>query len=390
MKCSHTLALLSAAVAATLATSLMTGCEADESAPSPPRATFFPTDDKANENAKKREEENKGKQLPTAGPEFPGQSLGTPYSATMITADVATDTAPAMHSDTPAPRSDTPLVAENPPAAPLPTAAPKPTTPSFGTLPHLNTLPTDHYAEGSVSVPGVAYSADFSLGQAIPLPSLPHRNWPVTVIAAQAGVVDHNPTYFHHLPEVYPNLDLFTSTDTGYGTLTTPGAANAAPVVTNVVGNTPGLASAELRNAITGTGTQFNNALAYPQLNSANTNALNAVGLNANGTAGFPTTGTSITALGSDIAESFWLIPQTIALPFEMILEHPFDHVQSRVTVKDPLFLGYLPDGPIVPSAYPGTVQWKYPWTRDLSSTQPITTGTAGGETPDMTPKDRP
>ena len=392
MKYARTFALISAA-AATFASTLLVGCETvDESAPTPPRP-FLNVDDKAAERAKQREEEKKGKELPPAGgPEFPGQSNADPFAPTVITADdlgtaPASATAPATSAEPTTPAA--PLVSATAPTPPLPAAPAAPTVYTFGTLPHLNTLPKDHYAEGSVSIPGIDYPADFYLGQVLPLPEAQHRDWPTTAITVKVAVSNHNPTYFTLLADRHPNLALFTTPDNGYGSQTSVGAVNVAPLITAPVGNVPGINCKSLTRFITKTGNYINSGLAMPPLGGLGTAGLNKAGLN---TSSFPALGSAAAGFGSDLGESAWFMLQTVALPAEMIVQHPLSHVQSFVPLDDPNFHGYLPEtGLIAPTAYPGVITWRYPWTRDINSTQPATmNANSPTTTPDMEPKEHP
>jgi hypothetical protein len=81
------------------------------------------------------------------------------------------------------------------------------------------------------------------------------------------------------------------------------------------------------------------------------------------------------------------MVWETVTLPVQMWKQPPLTHVQTFVSplsvFNDPVFLGAISDGgPVAPTAYPGAVHWKYPWTRPLGNMQNIST-----EVPELTPE---
>ena len=371
--------ILAAAVAGALATGALSGCEVDDSLPSRPRQPWFNADEKSQDNAKKREEEKKPRELPTGGQEYPGQTDARPMDgAGVIMLDVA-DTAPATGPGTlPA---TAPAATTEPAGATTVVAAAPPLPPagaSWGTLPHLHTQALDHYADGYTVVPGVAYAAEHQWGQVLPLPNAPHRAWPTTKVNYEPGLANHNPTYYSLAADRYPDLSLFATPDrTGYGSGTGAAPVNAATIETTAGGTS--LTTVPVYSK-------------YIKLNGAGTSLLTKNGFDVSG---LPAGGTMIVGLGNELViESPWFIAQTIWLPVRMYKRNPWSLVQSRVSQNDPLYLEYMPDaGAIVPTAYPGQIRWTYPWTRDLNatpSTIPDLTTTTPANTSDMEPKERP
>lgn len=89
-------------------------------------------------------------------------------------------------------------------------------------------------------------------------------------------------------------------------------------------------------------------------------------------------TGTYAGNIVADLYEVPWFYVNTAILPALMVIQEPFAQVRTERLGQDPRFLGYLPGGPIAPSAEPGLVTWDYPFLRGNTETAP------SGTQPDM------
>ncbi|HUO09544.1 MAG TPA: hypothetical protein VM008_14640 [Phycisphaerae bacterium] len=177
--------------AAVLATGMMNGCEADESAPTRPRTQNILTpDEKAKENADKRVTEPEQREMPTGRTEFPGQSRATPKptpnapgSTPIVTADAGSWT--WSHFRTPTNDYDQYNYGGGP-------------------VPPLNEHPGKAPTPGSTPVPGTPWSIGHYWGEIAPLDNYPHRAWPDEQVTYVDPLVKHNPVYFYDLQKQLP------------------------------------------------------------------------------------------------------------------------------------------------------------------------------------------
>jgi hypothetical protein len=341
-------------LAASVASSLLIGCEADDSMPTRPRPPWINPDE--NDAAKKREEEKKGRDVPGSGSEFPGQSRGGEGNGKVVTA--------------------------------LSIEGPKKKDNAWGTMPHLHTLPRDQYAQGEVAVPDTDYTVDFSWGQVAAMKEAPSRGWQETKTAYQGAVVNHNPTYFMSLEEASHRVAAFTVPDeSGFGSGSTVGRANIPRTWTSenptrllsfldTMGIDRPESGSVLRFNMNGDGTRFLNDPRW----HLNTSILNQAGFSGE----YPSTSSVLGSIGGTVLETAWIGVEGVMLPYLMYQQHPFTAVQTGVggwqaRYRDPVYEGALPT--VVgssPTAYPGEVKWTYPWTRPLGA--PPTTNPGSGE----------
>ncbi|MGN6367569.1 MAG: hypothetical protein ACTHN5_04845 [Phycisphaerae bacterium] len=167
------------------------GCEADESAPTRPRTQgILAPDEKAKDNAEKRETEEQKRDLPTGRSEFPGQSRVDPEQMPagerpVVLAD-AGGSKPAGWSGFATPIDN--YTNDNYGGGPVPPLNPKP-----------GANPTP----GSAPVPGTPWHVDFDWGEIGPLAGVEHRAWPEDGTSYVAADVKHDPVYyFSILPQV--------------------------------------------------------------------------------------------------------------------------------------------------------------------------------------------
>ena len=193
MKSTHAFLLATVVVG----TGMNYGCEADESAPTRPRTQNILTpDEKAKDNAEKREIEPQKRDLPTGAQEFPGQSRATP-------------------SEMPGDEADKPVVladagsagaADSSKGTGFQTPIDDYTKYNYGNgpVPPLNTKPGQQPTPGSTAVPGTSWTLDHYWGEIAPLESAPHRAWPDDQTTYVQADVKHNPLYYFsiqpHLP----------------------------------------------------------------------------------------------------------------------------------------------------------------------------------------------
>ena len=184
MKLTHAF-LLAAAV---VASGMSVGCEADESAPTRPRTQNILTpDQKARDNAEKREIEPQKRDLPTGGAEFPGQSRATP---TEESGDNPVVLADAGSSDGVGFRTPVDTYTKN--------------NYGNGPVPPLNQKPGQQPTPGSAAVPGTPWSVDFDWGEIAPLDNYPHRAWPDDQTTYVQADVKHNPVYYFNIQPHLP------------------------------------------------------------------------------------------------------------------------------------------------------------------------------------------
>ncbi|HVS70684.1 MAG TPA: hypothetical protein VHQ47_05455 [Phycisphaerae bacterium] len=263
---------------------MMTGCDADMSAPTRPRTrNVLGPQNGGQQNAEQREEEAPARAVPQdRGGEFPGQSKG-PAGGGKGEGRVAT------------------LSSVNLPVTQFNTDFYK------GMIPHLPEKPPAHPTIGSVPVAGTGWRVQFWWGENLPMESYPHRNWPESQTTYQAAQVKHDPTYYWYFQDFVPGAN---------------------------------------KNVGTFAGDYY-----------------------------------------SDLYEVPWFYVNTAILPALMVIQEPFSQVRTERLGADPIYLGYLPPGPIVPSPPPGEITWEYPFltngpqTFSGTSTMPAaTTATPGME----------
>jgi len=177
------------ALAVAVSVGVLGGCESDPSAPKRPRTYLSPVspDEKAKENAQKRELETPNREVPN-GKEFPGASSvgGTP----IITAGVVAKDL----------------------SAPIPTNGSSGRFPEnryennwyTGLLPHLPEDPGSEPMTGSTRAPLSDQWIDHSWGQVMTLKDVPRRNWPAITANYLAANVKYNPVYFTTLQNRLP------------------------------------------------------------------------------------------------------------------------------------------------------------------------------------------
>jgi hypothetical protein len=208
-------ALATASVLVIVGSSLLAGCEADESAPSRPRAQgVLAPDEKAKDNAFNRETEAPKRDLPTSGAEFPGQSSITPVllpgERTVITAAAGGAGGSGANGMASSGSAATPSAQANVNVLPYGTfKAPESVynginygTP--GNLPALQTNPSYTPTPGSTAVPNISLTLSHSWGEVLPLKNYPHRDWPQTQTTYVAADVKHNPVYYFDIQDQTP------------------------------------------------------------------------------------------------------------------------------------------------------------------------------------------
>ena len=152
----------------------LAGCEGDASAPTRPRMKAVAPDDKTHQNAEKRALEAPGRDLPTAGKEFPGQTMATPAAGASVV------TLTSYHKEKGEPSRVMPWLAETP-----------------GTTP----------ATGTTVVPGLPWTIDHSWGECLPLKDYNHRDWSDTKTTYMTAEVKGNPTlYDNPVPFAAPKV----------------------------------------------------------------------------------------------------------------------------------------------------------------------------------------
>ncbi|HVX86832.1 MAG TPA: hypothetical protein VH253_18765 [Phycisphaerae bacterium] len=265
---------------------MMSGCEADMSAPTRPRTrNVLAPQNGAQQNAEQREEEAPARPVPQdRGGEFPGQSKSPSKAGASGDAQVAT------------------LSSVNLPVTQFKTDFYK------GMIPHLPEKPPAHPTIGSIPVAGTGWRVQFWWGENLPMANYPHRDWPVSTTTYQAAQVKHNPTYYWYFQDFVPGAN---------------------------------------RNVGTFAGDYY-----------------------------------------SDLYEVPWFYVNTAILPVLMVIQEPFTQVTTERLGADPIYFGYLPPGPIVPSPPPGEIKWEYPFLTNgpqtfngTGSMAPATTPTPGVET---------
>ncbi|MCL2648295.1 MAG: hypothetical protein FWD61_15010 [Phycisphaerales bacterium] len=172
---------------------MLANCEGDPSAPRRPRTQLNPMapDEKARDNAEKRELETPAREFPTSGKEFPGASQAAPSEGdgTVLTANaVAASRRGGGNLSTP--------TSTNGSSGRFPENRYNRDWYNNGPIPHLPENPGSEPMAGSTQVPLSDLQIDHSWGQVMVLKDTPHRNWPTTQTVYMAANTKYNPVYF--------------------------------------------------------------------------------------------------------------------------------------------------------------------------------------------------
>jgi len=286
---------------------MFVGCEGDPSAPRRPRTALHPMtpDEKARDNAEKRELESPNRQYPSDGKEFPGASQATPPLApgsaggseeeqTVITANAVAASGGNLSRAVPT-NGSSGLFPDNRYDRNLY---------NNGPLPHLPENPGSEPMVGSTQVPLTDLQIDHSWGQVIVLKNATQRNWPTTQTQYLSANVKHNPVYFTS----WQNSTWIPKVDTR------------------------------------GDSKDFFDNLKYRLLVPPNDGSYRSDWIN----------------FFYDVPWSYVQIPVTLG---RMFFEGPLSQVTSQRLGWDPNYFGYLPvEGTIVPRPVTGVIKWDYPF----------------------------
>jgi hypothetical protein len=202
---------LLALAALPVAAAWITGCEADDSAPTRGGSGgILAPDAKSRDSAEKRELEQPKREMPsTAGPDTPGHSDARPAGQVNDGKQVVTlaaDGAGAGGTSNLGTQSHG-FVGPSGWNAIGHTQGPNTVydrNNTAGPIPPLPVNPGSVPMTGSAPLPTGDWSVDFSWGQGLVIQDYPHRPWAEVTATYQDGTVRHNPVYYYNIQEHLP------------------------------------------------------------------------------------------------------------------------------------------------------------------------------------------